>query len=559
MSTKVVPSLSTIPVELLYRLLDYLDIQTILLSFQYVSKKFYLITNNSNHYNLDLSSTSKNHFDLICRLICPEKVVSITLSDENTTPGQIGLFFSLFRITDFSRLRSVTFRHIDSKALHDILTDVLCCSLTSLSFYSRGKRSKSILRLLSLLIPQSNLKTLSLNTHAHHIEGIFNSVNESSLAHLTIGILTFNEYQTILRCCPHLQTLIIDDCWMTDTDQSSSVIKSYRQVTSLMLRNTNRSMIQLESLLLLTPSLVELKLINFPSTPNSLIDGSHWETLIKTKFSFLNRFHFVFHQLFLRMYECNTDVESLLIPFRTSFWLEDKQWFVNCQSIKSSHTIKLYSIPFSLISYDYNFDPGNILLSTSIRNLNHSLIMDHVRCLSLNLTEIKTKQIQRKRDFLFCNVIELKLRFDGEWPAESLYFISMLVDLSNLQTLSFQSNFDQSIVDNLVTLVQRASNICSLILLPLGADGQYHTTMEILCSIVSSHVRHLTLKIQKLDDMKIVVERLQHLSSVSFNLPSDRKINSNEMIDWLFSNGRDFTHVDNDYSLHFWFGNNQHC
>jgi hypothetical protein len=160
-------------------------------------------------------------------------------------------------------------------------------------------------------------------------------------------------------------------------------------------------------------------------------------------------------------------------------------------------------------------------------------------------------------------VIELKLRVDGEWPIDSLHFISILVDLLNLQTLSFQSDFDQSTVsntvENLATLVYRASNICSLILLPLATDGQYNTTMAILCSIVSFHVKHLTLKIQKLDDMKIVVERLQHLSSVSFNLPSDRKINSNEMIDWLINNGRDLTHLENEYSLHFWFGNNRHC
>lgn len=395
MSTEVIPSLSTLPVELLYRLLDYLDIQTILLSFRYVSKKFYLISNNSNRYNLDLSSTSKSNFNLICRLICLEKVVSITLSDEDVTPGQIGLFFSLFQINDFPRLRSLTLRYIDSKDLHGILNNVLHCSLTSLSFHSRGKRSKSIFRLLSMLITQSNLETLSLNTHAHHFEEIFNSVSESYLVHLTVGTLTFNEYQSVLRHCPHLRTLIIDDCWVKDTDRSSS-IKSYRQVTSLTLRDTNRSMAQLECLLPLTSSLVELILINSPLTPNSLIDGSRWETLIKAKFSLLKRFEFVFYQLSLRLYECKDDVEALIIPFRTSFWLENKRWFVNCQSIKSSHTIKLYSIPYAVISYNYNFDPTNILLSTSIRKFNHSIIMNHVRCLSLNLTELKTKQIQKQ-------------------------------------------------------------------------------------------------------------------------------------------------------------------
>ena len=562
MSTKIVPSLSTLPVELIYRLLDYLDIQTILLSVRYVSKKFYLISNSSNRYHLDLTSTSKSNFDLICHLICPKRVVSITLSDEDTTPGQIGLLFSLFQINDFPRLRSLTLRYIDSKDLQELLNGILRCSLISLSFHSRGKRTKSTFRLLSTLITQSNLQMLSLNSHAHHIEGIFDSIVESHLTHLTVGIVTFNEYQSVLRHCPHLRIFIIDDCWMNDIERSSS-IKYHRQITSLTLRDTNRSMIQLESLLSLTPSLVELKLFNSPLSPNSLIDGSRWENLIKTKFSLLNRFQFVFHQLFLRMYECNADVDSLIIPFRTSFWLEDKRWFVNCQSIKSSHTIKLYSIPFSDISYDYNFDPANILLSTSIRKFNHSMIMSHVRCLSLNLTEIKTKKIQKqvkREDVLFEKVIELKLRLDGEWPVDGIHFISLLVNLLNLQTLSFQSDFDQSTVsntiDNLMKLLHRASNVASLILLPLDTNGHYHVRMATLCSIVSIHVKHLTVKIQKLDDMKTVVERLKHLSSVSFNYPSDRKINSNEMIDWLVNNGRDLTHLEKEYSLHFWFGNN---
>ena len=401
MSTNVVSSLSTLPVELLYRLLDYLDIETILLSFRYVSKKFYIIASNSNHYNIDFSSISKTHFDSICRRICPEKIVSITLSDNEITPGQIELFFSFFQIIDFPRLRSLTLRQIDWKTLHDILHDLLQCSLTSFLFHSRGKRNKSTFRLLSQLIIQSNLQTLSMNTHVHHIEGIFSSSIETQLVHLTIGTLTFKEYETLLRCCPFLQVLTIDDCWINDTDRVPSN-KSYRQVTSLTFRDTNRSMTQLESLLPLTPALIQLKLINSPSTPNSLIDGIRWEILIQSKFSSLKFFQFVFHQLLLRTYESDAEVESFVMPFRTSFWLEDKQWFIHCQSIKSSHTIKLYSIPFSDHSYEYHFDPSNIFLSTSTRKINSTSVMDHVRCLALNLTEIKTKQIQKQvRDFIF--------------------------------------------------------------------------------------------------------------------------------------------------------------
>ncbi|CAF0817129.1 unnamed protein product [Adineta steineri] len=557
MSTKNAPSLSTLPVELIYRILDYLDIETSLLSFRYVSKKFYFISNKWNSYNYDLSSISKNHFDLICRQICQKKIVSITLSDEDTTPGQIRLFFSLNRISNFPRLRSLTLRNIDSNDLYEIVKDILNCSLTTFSCQSRGKQNKSIIHLLSKLIIQSNLEILSLNTHAHYIEQMFKSMTQSHLIELTIGILTFNEYQTILQYCPYLRVFVIDDCWINDTDQNST-IKSYQQLISLTLKFTNRSITQLEYLLLLTPSLTELKLINSPLTPNSLINGSYWEVFIKTKLLSLIKFQFVFYQLVLRTYECNGDVELFIIPFRTSFWLEEKQWFVNCQSIKSSHTIQLYSVPFSINSYDYNFDLGNILLSTSIKKLNHSIIMDHVRCLSLNLTEIKTKQILKKNikrdDFLFSKVTELNISVHGEWPIDSFYFISILVDLLKLQKLSFRSDFDQSTIDNLTVLVNQAFNIHSLSLLPLNMDGQYNTTVTNLCSIVSLHVKHLTIKIEKLDDMKIVVKKLKHLLSISFNFPSDRKINSHEMIDWLINNGQNFTYLEYEYFLHFWFG-----
>lgn len=405
MSSTVVPSLSTLPVELLYRLLDYLDIQTILFSFRYVSKQFYSIASSSNHYNLNFRFISKNHFDSICCRICPSRIVFITLSDDETTPGQIGLFFSLFHIADFSRLRSLTLRQIDSKTLHEIVNDLLYCSLTSFSFHSRGKRTKSTFSLLSTLITQSNLQTLAMNTHVHHIEGIFHRSTQSHLIHLTVGTLTFNEYQTVLQHCPYLQVLVIDDCWIKDTDRIG-FIRSYPQVISLTLRDTNRSMIQLEFLLPITPSLVQLTLINSPSTPNSLLDGFRWEILIKTKLSSLKTFQFVFHQLLLRTYESDADLESLVIPFRSSFWLEDKRWLINCQSIKSCHTIKLYSVPFPDNSYDYNFDPNEISLSTASRKINTSSMMEYVRCLSLNLTEIKAKQLTKQvREF--CGISEV--------------------------------------------------------------------------------------------------------------------------------------------------------
>ena len=52
MSTDIIPYLDILPVELIFHILNYLDTDTILLSFRYICKRFYIITNAYNQYKL---------------------------------------------------------------------------------------------------------------------------------------------------------------------------------------------------------------------------------------------------------------------------------------------------------------------------------------------------------------------------------------------------------------------------------------------------------------------------------------------------------------------------
>jgi hypothetical protein len=60
-----------------------------------------------------LESIRKSHFDLICRYIRPEQVISLILSDNNDTPNQSQLFRSFFSIEQFIRLRTLKFIELD--------------------------------------------------------------------------------------------------------------------------------------------------------------------------------------------------------------------------------------------------------------------------------------------------------------------------------------------------------------------------------------------------------------------------------------------------------------
>jgi hypothetical protein len=50
----------------------------------------------------------------------PNQVISLTLSDDEDTPGQSELFFSHFRITDFSRIRMFKLINIEYASWEDI-------------------------------------------------------------------------------------------------------------------------------------------------------------------------------------------------------------------------------------------------------------------------------------------------------------------------------------------------------------------------------------------------------------------------------------------------------
>jgi hypothetical protein len=71
-------SLVTLPVEVIYRILDYIDIRLILNTFRYVCKQFYMITNTYNRYELDVSSISLNDIKRIAHFIQSEHIISLS-------------------------------------------------------------------------------------------------------------------------------------------------------------------------------------------------------------------------------------------------------------------------------------------------------------------------------------------------------------------------------------------------------------------------------------------------------------------------------------------------
>ena len=161
MATNINTSLlSTLPNELIYRILDILDNETIFFSFGNVCKRFHTLIRAYNQYKFNFQSISKPYFHSICRLIHPENIVSLTLSDDNRTPGQIKWFLSFFQIRQFIRLRSLTLIDIDEDDFHTIFP--FENKILSLSFTFRNYifRNSETLPVFSSIVSNKNLRQL---------------------------------------------------------------------------------------------------------------------------------------------------------------------------------------------------------------------------------------------------------------------------------------------------------------------------------------------------------------------------------------------------------------
>ena len=154
------------------------------------------------------------------------------------------------------------------------------------------------------------------------------------------GKLIFN----ILNGLPDLETLTLNEesegiNYTSHVTEVFSVL--YPRLTSLTISHKYRILNLNRARLLFshTPSLIYLKITG---ADKSLIDGSQWEELIKTKLPHLKQFEF--HSISRgNPPALETVLNQEIAPFRTPFWIEEKRWLVICIWHSSSGSIEIYT------------------------------------------------------------------------------------------------------------------------------------------------------------------------------------------------------------------------
>ncbi|CAF0933359.1 unnamed protein product [Adineta steineri] len=557
MSTDIISYLDNLPVELLYHILKFLDTDTILLSFRYVCKRFYIISNVYNQYELNLNSCTKYNFYRFCRIINPLNIISLILSDDDRTPGQINLFLSFYKLKQFNYLRSLTLLEIEDSNLNIVLKDLSYVSLLSLTIKSRTffTWTNQTLSCLSTILEQSSLKQFTLSIWCFEIyDFIWPNQCQIEYVHISNRI-TFEQYCIILERCLYLKTFIIKDVLWNDTNMITS--NQYRQLKSLTLEDNRMDIFKLEQFLSLTPSLIYLKVIGMAY----LVDSYRWEKILRIKLSNLEKFEFFFQSWKDVNYDFS-DIESLIRPFQTSFWLENKRWLVNCDYIINPTEVILYSIPICKSYFQYHDQSNKITCSNITHTHLDDTMMNNVTELRLNLVrtfchgniEKKTNSFPQP---LFHNVTELILDLDDQCSLNaSSQTLSNLINLVHLSQLSLNLNYDYSLDLNtrayLKNIFKQISNIRTLEICNNLSTIYSNITIEDICSLIPSYIEHLKITVKNINDMKIIIDRFEYLSSITFRFSFYKSIPSAKIIESFLNIKKDLTYRKDDCSIRVW-------
>jgi hypothetical protein len=147
---------------------------------------------------------------------------------------------------------------------------------------------------------------------------------------------------------------------------------------------------------------------------------------------------------------------------------------------------------------------------------------------------------------------------DEEWSTACVEFLATILDLSRLDKITFNPDFnDKSIhntMNNINILMGLAYNLSTLSIHPYSSDDDGVLTMENICSIIPHHIKYLEVTVKDLDSVKILLDRHKHLWSLTLLASCDRSLPWLQFIEMLTDSGRDFVYWESYYSLHIWFG-----
>jgi predicted NUDIX family phosphoesterase len=206
------------------------------------------------------------------------------------------------------------------------------------------------------------------------------------------------------------------------------------------------------------------------------------------------------------------------------------------------------------------FESTKISISTLITAIdNDASIMVNGDRIAFNFTKLTTNDIEQKVSMNeFRTMKKLGLIFDSNRPVGWILFISMFINLTTITHIGLAGtnilNGDSGIVADIKNLLQQTCNVYSLNIRGFLLNQKSCLTADHICSMIPIHVRQLEVSIKNLNEVKIVLQRLKHLSSAKFIF--DETPSWSHFHEWFKINKQNMSYQTDRFSLLIWFKKN---
>ena len=322
-----------LPNEMLNRIFENLDTKS-LISFGLACRKYFDYLENYDVHELDFQSISKKDFDLICHSIKPSKIISLKLTDDHRTAGQIKVFLKTVPIKELDRLKSLKLLQIDENDLDQFLKDLPRTSLTSLHIEYREYPSllkSSTISNLQEILRLKTMRKIHLDFRSDQRD-YFQWPSSTHLTHLTFMNISFEQLLGIIQKFNQYQSIILQNLTMKSSDKIPIKFLCLEKLKSFQI---NQSELILEKIQSIISVMNELTYLKLEGTIKSLDNFFH------RNLSKLQLFQFDFQLISHRSIEYKSIIESFLKQFEESHF----KCSVNADWIEENRQIDFYSIP----------------------------------------------------------------------------------------------------------------------------------------------------------------------------------------------------------------------
>lgn len=291
--------LDRLPVELIFDVFTYLMASEILHSFYNFSQHLRQCIRSYQQYKINFKSIHKREFDRICNIIHPDQIMTLTLSDDEETPGQMALFFTRFSTFELSfiRLEHLRIRNLEEfpdlsqmKCLHTLTIDIIRWPPSSHELVQIQQFDNKFVNIFRL----PTLRTLILHKESVNIGFTFKQLPIAEHLHkFKIHIRSIDNLSFIFKRVPNIQRLTISLNTVSYDNNFDSRFDVPRSLTHLTIKVSYGLRDEIRQIIQSSPMLFYLNIHIERNQTNThpWLEGDWWQSLVDEFLPQLKIFH----------------------------------------------------------------------------------------------------------------------------------------------------------------------------------------------------------------------------------------------------------------------------